>query len=161
MSFANPHYLVETDWLEEHLNDANLRILDCNVLLVPEDAGGFRMESGRPAWGEGHIGGSDFADFTTDLSDQNSTLPLMMPPLDQFADALSRYGVSAQTRVFSTTICIISGLPEPGGCSVRLGLTMRPSSMAAGRNGLRKVGPSLPIPRPMRVANLLPHRGRG
>ncbi len=99
MSFANPHYLVETDWLEEHLNDANLRILDCNVLLVPEDAGGFRMESGRPAWGEGHIGGSDFADFTTDLSDQNSTLPLMMPPLDQFADALSRYGVSAQTRV--------------------------------------------------------------
>ncbi len=99
MSFVNPQYLVKTDWLEEHLNDADLCILDCNVLLIPEDSGGFRMESGRPAWEEGHIPGSGFADFMTDLSDQNSDLPLMMPPIDQFAKAMSRSGVSAHTRV--------------------------------------------------------------
>ena len=99
MSFAHPEYLVETDWLEEHLNDADLRILDCNVLLIPEDDGGFRLESQRPAWEEGHIPGSDLADFMTDLSDQSSDLPLMMPPVDQFVDAMSRYGVSADTRV--------------------------------------------------------------
>ena len=57
------------------------------------------MESGRPGWEEGHIPGSALADFMTDLSDPNNDLPLMMPPVDQFADAMSRYGVSADTRV--------------------------------------------------------------
>ena len=57
------------------------------------------MESGRPAWEEGHIPGSHFVDFTTDLSDQHSDLPLMMPPADQFAAAMARVGVSAHTRV--------------------------------------------------------------
>ena len=99
MAFTHPQYLVETDWLEEHLNDTELRILDCNVLLIPEDDGGFRLESQRPAWEEEHIPGSALADFMTDLSDLSSDLQLMMPPVDQFADAMSGYGVSADTRV--------------------------------------------------------------
>ena len=28
--YARPDLLVETDWLEAHLEDANLRILDCD-----------------------------------------------------------------------------------------------------------------------------------
>ena len=48
----------------------------CRVSLIPEDSGGFRMESGRPAWEEGHIPGSGFVDFTTDLSDQHSDLAI-------------------------------------------------------------------------------------
>ena len=67
--------------------------------LIPEDSGGFRMESGRPSWETSHIPGSGFVDFTTDLSDRHSDLPLMMPPADQFAAAMSRVGVSAHTRV--------------------------------------------------------------
>ena len=31
MTFAKPEYLVETDWLEAHLGDLNLRILDCTI----------------------------------------------------------------------------------------------------------------------------------
>ncbi len=99
MSHANPHALVETNWLEEHLNDTDLCLLDCHVHLLPEDSGGFRLESGRPAWETGHIPGSGFVDFITDLSDPHSALPLMMPPPDQFADAMTRVGVSADTRV--------------------------------------------------------------
>jgi len=99
MSQVNSHALVETNWLEEHLNDTDLCLLDCRVNLIPEDSGGFRMESGRPAWEEGHIPGSRFVDFTTDLSDQHSALPLMMPPAGQFAAAMARVGVSAHTRV--------------------------------------------------------------
>ena len=99
MPYANSHALVETNWLEEHLNDTDLRLLDCHVLLFPEDSGGFRLESGRPNWEEGHIPGSGFVDFVTDLSDPHSALPLMMPPADQFADAMTRAGVSADTRV--------------------------------------------------------------
>jgi len=28
MSYAHPEYLVETDWVAEHLNDANVRIIE-------------------------------------------------------------------------------------------------------------------------------------
>lgn len=99
MSHVNSPALVETNWLEEHLNDTDLCLLDCRVNLLPEDSGGFRLESGRPAWEESHIPGSHFVDFTTDLSDQHSDLPLMMPPADQFAAAMTHVGVSARTRV--------------------------------------------------------------
>ena len=99
MSQVNFPALVETDWLEEHLKDTALCLLDCHVNLIPEDSGGFRMESGRPSWETSHIPGSGFVDFTTDLSDQHSDLPLMMPPADQFAAAMTRVGVSAHTRV--------------------------------------------------------------
>ncbi len=30
--YANPHLLVETEWLEAHLDDANLRIVDCDPM---------------------------------------------------------------------------------------------------------------------------------
>ena len=99
MPYVNSHALVETNWLEEHLNDTDLRLLDCRVLLLPEESGGFRLESGRPSWETGHIPGSGFVDFVTDLSDPHSALPLMMPPAAQFADAMTRAGVSAHTRV--------------------------------------------------------------
>ena len=99
MSHATPPALVETNWLADHLNDTGLCLLDCHVNLIPEDSGGFRMESGRPAWEAGHIPGSHFVDFTTDLSDPHSDLPLMMPSADQFAAAMTRVGVGAHTRV--------------------------------------------------------------
>ena len=99
MTDINSNALAETDWLAEHLNDTDLCLLDCRVNLIPEDSGGFRMESGRPSWETGHIPGSGFVDFITDLSDRHNDLPLMMPPSDQFADAMTRAGVSDRTRV--------------------------------------------------------------
>ena len=33
MSYAKPQYLVETDWLAQHLNDSNLRIFDVTGIL--------------------------------------------------------------------------------------------------------------------------------
>lgn len=35
MPYTNPQYLVETDWLEEHLDDADLRIFDVTGMLAP------------------------------------------------------------------------------------------------------------------------------
>jgi thiosulfate/3-mercaptopyruvate sulfurtransferase len=90
--------LVETDWLAAHLNEADLRIFDCSVTLVPVD-GGVRPESGRAAWAAGHIPGSAFADLIADLSDRSNPLPFMMPPATQFAEVMGRYGVGAGTRV--------------------------------------------------------------
>jgi thiosulfate/3-mercaptopyruvate sulfurtransferase len=90
--------LVDTDWLAAHLEDSDLRVLDCSVSLVPVE-GGVRLESGREAWAAGHIPGSGFADLMQELSDKSSRLPMMMPPAAQFAAALGRLGVGPGTRV--------------------------------------------------------------
>ena len=93
-----PGPLVETEWLEAHLTEPSLRILDCTVFLRPVD-GGVRPESGRAEWARGHIPGSGFADLLGDLSARDTTLPVMMPPADQFAAAMSSYGVGDDTHV--------------------------------------------------------------
>jgi thiosulfate/3-mercaptopyruvate sulfurtransferase len=100
MDFARPQHLVETDWLAKHLEDPDLRVLECTVYLQPADVpGGFRLESGRAKWAEGHISGAGFVDLQEELSDRSSTLRFMMPPAAQFAEAMGRAGVGAGVRV--------------------------------------------------------------
>ncbi|MDZ7727505.1 MAG: sulfurtransferase [Dehalococcoidia bacterium] len=91
--------LVDTAWLETHLDDADLRILDCTVFLRPRQEGGFSVESGREHWSQGHIPGAVHADLKHELSDPNTRLRFMLPSAAQFADAMSRYGVGEGTRV--------------------------------------------------------------
>ncbi|MEZ4502943.1 MAG: sulfurtransferase [Dehalococcoidia bacterium] len=91
--------LVSTDWLEAHLEDPDLRVLDCTVYLRRGDDGRTRSESGRETYLEGHIPGAGFADLPGDLSDRTSSLRFMMPPAEQFAEAMSSYGVGEGTRV--------------------------------------------------------------
>ncbi|MGH7313669.1 MAG: sulfurtransferase [Candidatus Rokuibacteriota bacterium] len=98
MAFKRPQYLVETDWLAGHLEDPAVRILECTVFLYPKPTAGFRAESGRAAWAQGHIPGSGFADLTTDLSDQTSRFQFMMPAAARFAEAMSRLGVGEGVR---------------------------------------------------------------
>ena len=97
--FARPQYLVETDWLAQHLDDPNVRVLECTVYLHPKPEGGFRAESGRAKWEESHVPGAGFADLTQELSDRTSPLLYMVPPAAQFAEAMGRYGVGDGVRV--------------------------------------------------------------
>jgi thiosulfate/3-mercaptopyruvate sulfurtransferase len=100
MGFARPQHLVETDWLAGHLDDPGLRVLECTVYLHPDDVpGGFRVESGRAKWAEGHIPGAGFADLQEELSDRTSTLRFMMPPAAQLAEVMGRLGVGDGVRV--------------------------------------------------------------
>ncbi|HYE89616.1 MAG TPA: sulfurtransferase [Terriglobales bacterium] len=101
MPFARPQYLVETDWLAEHLDDPNVRVLECTVYLHPDasQASGFRVESGRGKWAEGHIPGAGFVCLQEELSDKSSTLRFTMPPAAQFAEALGRAGVGDSVQV--------------------------------------------------------------
>ena len=92
--------LVETEWLAQHLHDPAVRVLECTVYLHPADVpGGYRVETGRARWSQGHIPGAGFADLYEELSDKTSSLRFMLPPADQFAEAMSCYGVGPGVRV--------------------------------------------------------------
>ena len=99
MSWANPHYLVETDWLAANLEDPALRVLECTTILHPLPDGGYRAESGRATWAAGHIPRSGFADLTDDLCDRSATTLYMMPSVEQMTAAMARLGVGEGTRV--------------------------------------------------------------
>jgi len=91
--------LVSTGWLEEHLHDPDLRALDCSMRLVPVDGGGMRAEGMRSAWAEGHLPGAAYVDLREELSDPQSPLPLMMPPVARFSAAMGRLGIGPASRV--------------------------------------------------------------
>jgi thiosulfate/3-mercaptopyruvate sulfurtransferase len=55
-NYANPDALVSTDWLAEHLNDPNIRIVESNEDTLLYDTG--------------HIPGAVKIDWTSDLNDQ-------------------------------------------------------------------------------------------
>ncbi|RMF79584.1 MAG: sulfurtransferase [Chloroflexi bacterium] len=80
--YVNPDVLVSTDWVAEHLNDANVRIVESNEdpLLYPS----------------GHIPGAVQVDWTADLND-----PLRRDYLqkDGFEALMSRIGVTRDTTV--------------------------------------------------------------
>ena len=92
-------YLVETDWLAAHLDDSNLRIIDCTVFTKNRANGKAGFESGRLAWEQGHIPGSTFVDLFEEVADRNSDFYFTMPLAAQFAEAMSRHGVGEGTRV--------------------------------------------------------------
>jgi len=99
MTYANPHFLVDTDWLEAHLGDAGLRIIDCRIDMLPAEGGGLRFVPATKAWKEEHIPGATFVDFNEDLSDRDHALHFMLPSAQQFAEVMSRHGVGEGTRV--------------------------------------------------------------
>ena len=92
-------YLVETEWLEQHLDDPDLRIFDCTVRRWIDDDGVFCIERGNAEYEQGHIPGAAHLDLVHDLSDPESALRFTLPSAERFADAVSRRGVSDHTRV--------------------------------------------------------------
>jgi len=86
--------LISTETLESMLGSPGLRILDCSMVLEPDESGAFRFASGRPAWEDAHIPGSSFISVPEELSDPDHALPFMMPSLDYVATSLKAHGIA-------------------------------------------------------------------
>ena len=93
-----PGPLVNADWLTEHLDAPDLRVLEATVYLTHRD-GGYDVRSGREDWAAGHIPGSAFADLIDDLSEPHDSLNFTFPPPGRFAAAMSALGVGDDTAV--------------------------------------------------------------
>lgn len=94
-----PVPLVETEWLADHLDEPDLRILDCSVVRQDHDDGSYSFASGQEVWQQEHIPNSIFVDILTELSDPDHPVHLMMPPVEVFAGIMADRGVGDGTRV--------------------------------------------------------------
>jgi thiosulfate/3-mercaptopyruvate sulfurtransferase len=99
MSLHIPSPLVSSDWLQQHLADPGLRILDCSQVMQKRPDGSFGFVPALEDFAAGHIPGSNFVDVTRQLSDLNHHLPLMMPAPAQLAAALQGLGIGDDTAV--------------------------------------------------------------
>jgi len=93
------HPLVSTDWLAEHLNDPDIRILDCTLVAQHNEDGSYGFVSGINVWREGHIPNSIYVDVGGELSDQSRDVTLMMPPPEALARTLQAKGIGDGTTV--------------------------------------------------------------
>jgi thiosulfate/3-mercaptopyruvate sulfurtransferase len=91
--------LVSAAWLEEHLDDADLVVLDCTVVIEADGGGGMRSLNGRARYDSGHIPTAGFADLLGDLSDRDSPFDFTLPSPEQFAAAMAQLGVDDDSRV--------------------------------------------------------------
>ncbi|WP_208588528.1 sulfurtransferase [Gracilibacillus suaedae] len=92
------HLMVDTDWLESHLNDPKLRLLDATVIMK-QDENGVDISSGKEEYVKEHIPGAVFADLIHELSDPEAALPLTAAQHDEFVQKISELGVGDGTYV--------------------------------------------------------------
>lgn len=89
---AHRNWLVETEWLAQHLDAPDVVILDASFHLPG---------SGRDApaeFREAHIPGAMFFDID-DIADTNNPLPHMLPPAEKFSSRMRRMGIGDGMRI--------------------------------------------------------------
>lgn len=86
MSADDPRTLVSTAWLEAHLKDPDLRVLDASWYL-PDMARDAKAE-----YNEAHVPGARFFDIE-EISDKRSGLPHMAPTPEMFISRMRAMGV--------------------------------------------------------------------
>jgi len=80
--YANPAALVSTQWVADHLNDPNVRLIEVDV--------------DTSAYGQGHIQGAVGVNWTTQLGDP---IRRDIPSKADWAKLLSQAGVGPDTRL--------------------------------------------------------------
>lgn len=92
MAESDPKLLVSTEWLDSHLGAPDLRILDASWHMPG---------SGRDPKAEfeaAHIPGARFFDID-EISDEQSDLPHMAPPVEKFVSRMRGLGIGDGHRV--------------------------------------------------------------
>jgi thiosulfate/3-mercaptopyruvate sulfurtransferase len=92
MPYARLEALVSTDWLAEHLDDPNIRIVDCS----------FKMPgitpTAREDYERGQIPGAVFFDID-EIAEPATSLPHMIPSPELFAHKVGALGIGDGDRV--------------------------------------------------------------
>lgn len=77
--YANPAILVDTNWVAEHLDDPNVRLLD--------------VSNNLEAFETGHLPGAQYVDWQADLTNPDDPVRGQILTREALSDLLSRLGV--------------------------------------------------------------------
>jgi thiosulfate/3-mercaptopyruvate sulfurtransferase len=104
MPMAESHdLLVSTEWLQSHLDDPQVRVVDMRGYVVTRPlAPGVEHADYRGAPDEylaGHIPGAVYVDWTHDIVDPDDPVPAQVAPPDRFAAAMAERGIGDHTHV--------------------------------------------------------------
>ncbi len=97
--YARPDYLVQTNWLADHLDDPNVRVFDCTTHLIPDPEKVFTIKSGLEDYQAGHIPGAGYLDMLADLSDPQGAFRFTTPSADAFSAAVGAKGLGDGCRI--------------------------------------------------------------
>jgi len=87
-----PNTLVSTEWLAQHLEAPDVRVVDCSWYLP--DA----KRDAKAEYKAAHIPGAVFFDLD-DISDTDSPLPHMLPSQEKFASRVRKLGLGDGNRI--------------------------------------------------------------
>jgi thiosulfate/3-mercaptopyruvate sulfurtransferase len=97
--------IVSTDWLEAHLGDPDLRVVDMRGYVVTRPiAPGVEHADYKGAPDEylaGHIPGAAYIDWTRDIVDPDDPIPAQIAPPERFAAAMAERGIGDSTHVIA------------------------------------------------------------
>ena len=92
MTYANSEALVSTEWLADHLQAPDVRVVDATWYL-PNDG-----RLGIDTFNEGHIPGAVFFDID-EIADTGSDLPHMLPSPEKFSSRVRKLGLGDGLRI--------------------------------------------------------------
>jgi len=92
MNYANPDAVVSTEWLAEHLNAPDVRIVDASSFLPTID------RNAKAEYRDCHIPGAVFFDID-DIADDSSDLPHMIPSPEKFSSRVRKLGLGDGNRI--------------------------------------------------------------
>jgi thiosulfate/3-mercaptopyruvate sulfurtransferase len=95
--------LLTTDWLEGHLHDGDVRVVDIRGYVKKTDLGDGRQEAEYLAapgeYYDAHIPGAVYVDWTMDITDPDDPVSVQVAPPGRFARLMGSLGIGDDTHV--------------------------------------------------------------
>ncbi|MEV6603629.1 sulfurtransferase [Kutzneria sp. NPDC051319] len=98
-------FLVETDWLHDHLDDGEVRVVDIRGSVPPVPtpgapaAAGLGYEGAYDEYAAAHIPGAVYLDWTKDIVDPDDEIAVQVATAEQFTAAMERAGIGDEHLV--------------------------------------------------------------
>ena len=94
MDYVNPEALVSTEWLAEHLDATDVRIVDASSVLPNVD------RNPRAEYLDMHIPGAQFFDIN-EIANTDHALPHMLPSAEKFSSKMRKMGLGDGIKVIT------------------------------------------------------------
>lgn len=95
-------FLVETNWLAEHLDAANLRIVDMRGYVRTVEREGVQEAQyvgARDEYEHAHIPSALYIDWTKDIVDPDDPVEAQIAPPERFAQVMGHLGIGDQHQI--------------------------------------------------------------